>query len=74
MKKRIDDKVKKYLSTNEILEMKNKFFNKTHYGDGETDITPVIQSILQRIRDNSEDKQLKLDSIFEILLLILQYY
>jgi hypothetical protein len=78
MKKRsLDETVLQYLDMNEGSETKNKIIDEkfTKYLDDKEElITPVINRILQKIKDSGEDRQVKLDGILEIILLVLQYY
>ena len=75
-KKNLDEKVLKYLTRNEVSEIKKKIDEKlTRFPDSKGEIlSPIIVKILQRIED-SEDQQEKLEGILQIiLLLVLQYH
>ena len=75
-KKNLDEKVLKYLTRNEVSEIKKKIDEKlTRFPDSKGEIlSPIIVKILQRIEE-SEDQQEKLEGILQIiLLLVLQYH
>jgi hypothetical protein len=73
----LDETVLQYLDMNESSKTKKKIIDEkfTKYLDDKEElITPVINRILQKIKESGEDRQVKLDGILEILLLVLQYY
>lgn len=75
MKKNLDEKVLKYMNTNELSKIKKldeKLLTRFPDTKGEV-LTPIIGKILSQIEE-TEDKQEKMEGILQIiLLLVLQY-